>query len=206
MGGKVGIPINEAVYLLNELEPDFLENARSKFPLLKSELILGREGGEQEPSDELNLDRAEVMIKALDVAKKRADNELESINKRIRASRKRRLWSQIASLICSSGVLAAISLSQSALTVISAFLALLASIGTIISDHQEKLLKQGDGDIYVAYEEASQASYKAALMAENIRLLIKHRVANSEVSETLKSANALCEDLNKWITRMSGSS
>lgn len=205
MGGHAVAPINEAVYLLNELEPAGLEDARRKFPLLVSELALGREGGENEGRDELNLDRAQVMLQALEAAKRRAENELVSIRERMSASRKRRLWSQIASLICSSGVLAALALDQTWLTIITALLALLASIGTIISEHQEQLLKQGDGDIYSAYEQTSRAAYKAGLMGENIRLLVKHNAESSEIRAALESANALCEELIKLIIKMAGS-
>lgn len=130
MGGTAVAPINEAVFLLNELEPASLENARRQFPLLGFELALGKEGGEGERRDELDLERAQVLLLALNAAKNRAENELPSIRARMSTSRKRRLWSQIASVICSSGVLAALALNQTALTVITALLALLASIGT----------------------------------------------------------------------------
>jgi hypothetical protein len=206
MGGSVAAPINEAVFLLNELDPKILDTVREQFPQLGPELALGKEGGENEVREELDLDRAQVMLRALDVAKKRAENELNTIRQRISASRERRLWSQIASLICSSGVLASLALSQKGLvTVITALLALLASIGTMISEHQERLLKQGDGDIYDAFEKASQAAYRAGLMAENIRLLVKHKVGSAEIRTALESANLLCEELNSWITKMSGS-
>lgn len=205
MGGNAIAPINEAVFLLSELEPASLEDARRQFPQLESELVLGRQGGEKESRGELDLDRAQVMLQALNAAKKRAEIELVSIRQRMGASRRRRLWSQIASLICSSGVLAALALDQVRLTVITALLALLASIGTMVSEHQERLLKQGDGDIYDAYEKASEAAYKAGLMSENIRLLMKHNSESAEIRAALESANALCEELHKWITRMAGS-
>lgn len=75
----------------------------------------------------------------------------------------------------------------------------------MISEHQERLLKQGGGDIYDAYEKASEAAYKAGLMSENIRLLVKHNAASSEIRVALESANALCQELNNWIIKMAGS-
>jgi hypothetical protein len=205
MGSSGAAPINEAVSLLSELDPTYLEDVRRNFPLLSAELVLGKRGGEKDADEELNLDRARVMLRALEAVVEKAQSELLLLRTRISASKRRRLWSQIASLICSSGVLAAIPLGNKPLSIITALLALLTSVGTMISDHKERLLKQDGGDIYDAYESASQASYKAGLMAENMRLLIKHKAESVEIRAALESSNMLCEELNNWITKMSGS-
>ncbi len=203
--GNLGAPINEAVYLLYELDPNGLADARQHFPQLESELVLGRMGGEREESENLETDRAEFMRLALNAAKKEADKLLLSIKGRMRASRKLRLGAQIAAFVCSSGVLAAIALGPRPITVITALLSLLASVGTMVSEYKEQLLKKGGGDIYDAYEGASQAAYKAGLMSENIRLLLKHKANASELNDLIKAANLLCEELNDWVHKIAGS-
>lgn len=204
MGG-IAAPINEAVSLLSALEPAGLEKARGMFPGLQPELALGRRGGVEDGDDALNFDRARVMEQALGAGTRRAEEELAAIRKRMTLARRRRLVSQIATLVCSSGVLAALAVDDKMLTVMTAVLALLASLGTLVAEHQERLVKQGDGDIYDAYEKASGLAYKAGLMAENIRLLVKHKAEGGQIVTALEAANAVCEELNRWITKMAGS-
>lgn len=206
MGIQTSTPINEAVFLLHELAPESLDEARKELPHLVQELVLGKEGGISESNEQLDMDRAKFMIRALDAAKKKAERELIFIRTRMTTARSRRLWSQIISLICSSGVLASLAVDQDIATIVSAVLALLASIGVMLAEYQERLLRQGDSDIYEAYEKAAQAAYKADLMCEELRLLIRHKVGQSELRSALEVANALCEELNGWIIKISGSS
>src|SRR2546423_1658975 len=118
MGGVVRAPINEAVYLLSRLEPERLKRARDEFPALAEELKLGQFGGVSEDNsrqgedniDGLDFDRTQVVIQALDAAKLRADQELASTRMRIATAKKYRKWTQITSLICSSGVLGTLAL------------------------------------------------------------------------------------------------
>jgi hypothetical protein len=121
------------------------------------------------------------------------------------SARRFRLGSQLVALICSSGVLGAIAIGDKNVTVTTAILSVLASLGVIVAEYKERLLKQGDGDVYTAFEAAGQASYKAGLTAENLSLLSTHSPESEELSQAISEANALCEQLNGWLIKISGS-
>jgi hypothetical protein len=205
MGKSTTPSINEAVFVLNQLEPYELEQLRKKYPQLLAELKLGRIGGSSLPNDELNKARANVVSQALLAIKRRADHELLLTRTRMVKARKNRLRSQIAALICSSGVLGAIAIGNNAMSIVSAVLSLLASVGVMLAEQTEKLLKQGDGDIYSAYESAGQASYKAGLAYENLLLLMRYDATSHELDDAVSTANGLCEELNSWVLRIAGS-
>jgi hypothetical protein len=205
MGQQTGASINEAVFLLNRFAPEILEDARKEFPRLSSELSLGREGGEADTNDAIELDRAQVAIRALQAARLIAEQELTRVHSRMVSAKRRRLWSQIISLICSSGVLASLALDQRAMSIVAAVLALLAAIGTITAEHQERLLKQGTGDIYEAYEKAAEAAYKAGRMADHLEILVRHSANGAELKPIIEDANSLCDDLVGWLIKMTGS-
>lgn len=198
-------PINEAVFLLDRLAPGDLNRMRDTFPSLSDELKLGRIGGLPNEADDLDLARAEVMCKALVAGKDRATAELVSARRRMTSAQRWRMRSQIASLVCGSGVLAGLAIRQETMTVVIAVLALLVSIGTLLAEHKERLLTQGDGDIYSAYDFVNQAVFKASLLAENLELLIKYRAHPDDLRAAIAAANALCEDLNRWISKIVGS-
>jgi hypothetical protein len=206
MGLSAEAPINEAVALLFTINPALLDSLRQQFPQLAGELVPGRLGGAGDSGAQLNLDRARVMQKALEAAANRAEAELSKIRGRMQGSRKWRLRAQIVSLVGSSGVLGSLALDCPRCTILSALLALLASLGSLLADHQERLLKPGEGNIFDAYEKAGDAVYKAGMMAENLRLLIQHSAPSDDVRAAVESANALCEELNRWSRRMAGSS
>lgn len=204
MGEISAPPINEAVNLLHILAPAVLEEYKRTVPSLSSELEPGRIGGISE-ADSLDLDRARLMANALAAVRDQAARELVAIRARMTSARRHRLWAQIATLICTSGVLASVAIGTTIATAITALLALFSSIGVMLAEHKERLLKQGGSDIFVAYESAGQSMYKAGLAYENLCLLIKHNRAGEELSSAIASANALCEELNKWVLEMSGS-
>jgi len=206
MGLNTRVPINEAVYLLQRLEPEELSKSRAEFPALSAELVLGQEAGEAAPSDDLDLERAKVLVRALEAGKRAAERQLLAIRARIVRARRYRKTAQIVALICSSGVLGAIALlPKGPVAGITALLALLASIGTILAEGQEGLLGKEGGDIYQAFGEASKACYEAGMTVVELSLLIKYRSTGPALTEALARAQALCRDLNEWVTRTSGS-
>lgn len=207
MGNKSNAPpINEAVFILNKLAPDSLEKMRIEFPNLAQELVLGRIGGKHELlNEDLYLEYAQVAIRALEEAIKNIEYQLPRARNRMIIAKKHRLWSQIISLVCNSGVLAAIAFDDKFASILTAVLALLASIGIIVAEHQERLLQQGNSNIYEAYEKSSQALYKAKLKRENIKFFIKHKIGPDELRSEIESANALCEELSDLIIQISGS-
>ena len=203
--GTSAPPINEGVSLLNKLAPDLLGDLRHSFGVLGEELKLGRLGGETQSDEALNKLRAMIIVKALEAAKERAETELELLRVRISSAKKFRLGSQLAALICSSGVLGAIALGDKNVTVATAILSVIASFGVIIAEYKEKLLKQGDGDVYAAFESAGQAAYKAGLLKENLGLLSTHAPDSDDLRQAITEGNAICYELNGWLIKISGS-
>ena len=205
MGTSTGAPINEAVGVLSKLDPAQIAELRSEFPSIADELRIGRIGGTPSDSASFDLERAEVAARALIAVANRASLELVRIQDRMRSARRRRLGSQILTLVCSSGVLGALALNKATAAVAISVLTLLASVGTLLADFGEKLLKSGEGDVYEAFEQASNASYKARKLSEELRLAIRHNISGDELRSLVTSANQLAEQLNQWVTKMVGS-
>lgn len=206
MGSKISAPpINEAVNLLNSLSPVSLDHFRQSFAVLGEELSLGRLGGDATGDGSLNKLRAEVLIRALGMARERAEAELELLKGRMSSAKKFRLGSQVVSLVCSSGVLGAIAIGDKNTTVATAILSVVASLGVIVAEYKERLLKQGEGDVYAAFEAAGHAAYKAGLAAENLHLLSTHIPMSEELQNAIAEANKICEELNGWLIKISGS-
>ena len=205
MGTSTGAPINEAVGVLSKLDPAQITELRNEFPSIADELRIGRIGGTPSDSASFDLERAEVAARALIAVANRASLELVRIQDRMRSARRRRLGSQILTLVCSSGVLGALALNKATTAVAISVLTLLASVGTLLADFGEKLLKSGEGDVYEAFEQASNASYKARKLSEELRLAIRHNISGDELRSLVTSANQLAEQLNQWVTKMVGS-
>ncbi|MDR2265430.1 MAG: hypothetical protein LBE93_18560 [Enterobacter asburiae] len=199
-------PINEGVNLLNTLSPSSLQDFRNSIPELQGELEIGRLGGVISNDDNLNKLRAEVLIKALEMALERANTELELLKIKMSSAKKFRLGSQVVSLICSSGVLGAIAIGDKNTTVVTAILSVFASLGSIIAEYKERLLRQGDGDVYTAFEAAGHVAYKAGVALENIKLLSTHVPNSEELQNAIIESNKICEDLNVWLIKISGGS
>ena len=102
-------------------------------------------------------------------------------------------------------VLGALALNKSTIAIATSVLALLASIGTVLADFGERLVSPGKGDIYEAFEQASNAGFKARRLADELRLAISHRIDLGELRTLIAGANVLAEELNGWVTKMTGS-
>jgi hypothetical protein len=199
-------PINEAINILNSIDPDSLKNFREEFKsVLGDELKLGRQGGEDEYDNKLNKLRAKIVIEALQTAKKRAESELSILKNRIQSARKVRLISQMVSVVLSSGVLGAIAIGDKTMTIATAIFSAISSLGSILAENKERLLKQSDSDIYIAFESAAQASYKAGLAIENLKLLSINLPESEELRSSITEANEVCEQLNMWLIKIYGS-
>ena len=205
MGTGAGAPINELVAILNVIDPRALGELRLKLPQIVEELEIGRIGGPVKGSDAYEWDRAEVAAKALTAVANRASAELVSIQSRMKASRSRRLIAQIFTIAGTSGVLGALALNKAIVAIAISVLALMASIGTVLADFGERLVSPGKGDIYEAFEQASNAGYRARRLSDELRLAISHKIDLGEVRTLILSANVLAEELNGWVTRMTGS-
>ena len=189
--------------MLGKFAPKELENLRVEFPALVSELALGRIGGPGDAS--LDQDRAKVMVEALATLVRQADLEIRALRDRMSSARHQRLWSQVLSLICTSGVLGSLAIDQRAVAIVIAVLGLLASIGTLLAEYKERLLVTGQGDIYSIFESASAVSFKATSAKADLSLLIAHSVRDDELRAAVAAANALCDELHGLILKMIGS-
>lgn len=205
MGTAVGAPINELVAVLAQLDPSQLEGLKSEFPGIAAELQPGRLGGVGEERLSYDRERAEVSARALVAVANRASVELVKIQRRMVSARRYRLIAQVLTLVCSSGVLASLAMKEAAAAIVTSLLTLLASIGTLVADHGEKLLKPGQGDVYEAFEQASSANFKARKLVDDLRLMLRNGVSGDELSALVTTANQLAEELNGWVVRMSGS-
>ena len=201
MGSQTRPSINEAVFLLSKLDADRLTSLQSKYPELGDELFVGRDGGEPEPTPELNLLRAKIMLDALKAAKARADKEIVSLRLNIASATKWRLRSQIATLVLSSGVLAALAIGSIPASAVSGSLSLMASIGVMLAEQKEKLLK-GKENIYDVYESVHQLAYRAERKISIFQFLLEHKVYDDELEVTIKESNQLCEDINIWLGKI----
>lgn len=212
MGNATGAPINEAVHVLSLLDPMHFLALREEFPNIAHELRVGQIGGgptaegSAESHDVYDLERAEVAARALTAVAKRATAELVKIERRMGGARRKRLVSQILTLVFSSGILASLAMKEATVAVTSAVLTLIASVGNLLADYSEKLLKPGHGDVYEAFEQASNANYEAERLADEIRLKLRHKIADAELVTLVTSANQVSATLNGWVVKMAGSS
>lgn len=205
MGNYVSAPINEAVSVLQRIDPGELSLLRARFPALADELALGMQGGAA-PLDDLNRDRAGVMILALNAAVAGAGQELTGLHVRMANARKRRLIAQITTVFGSSGVVAGVVSGHALLTQLTAILTLVASLGNLMAGNLESLATPGSKNIYEAYDRATSLAYKAGLLSTELQLLLKHAADGETVGKAIAEANGLCFELSKWLSEIKGSS
>lgn len=206
MGGSQSeIAINEAIFMLDKLAPERLEDFRRRFPNLAEQLQEGVFAGPEEARTSGNsflIEKAEVLTAALSEASGHAENAMITAGKNIKRARRRRLVSQVLVLIGSSSLLGAVALDEKTATVISAVLTLLAALGNLLAEHYEKLLNPQAGNIYEMYQKLGEGAYKARRMASELQLAMRHDEAISELSELLRGANELCEQLNAGLLQL----
>ena len=208
MGLRSGVAINEGVSLLDSLSPTLLQQLRGKYATLSDKLDLGiaagadeeREGG---PADDpLIREKASVMIAALAEAWKAAENRLVSVQRRIQTARRQRFVSQALVLVGSSSSLATLALSKNRAAVIAAVLTLLAALGNLAAEYQEKLLMPQAGNIYDVFQKLGEGAYKARTLSAELALSLKYHQGPSELKSLVGDANLLCEQLNGWLIQL----
>src|SRR5579862_5648872 len=145
MGMIAGVAINEAVSLLESLSPARLETLRGQYPRLSGQLGLGIYAGEDDEhparqSDPHLNEKASIMGAALTEAWKSAEVAMITVSRSVRTARQQRLFSQAFVLLGSSSSLATMALGQNRAAVIAAVLTLLAALGNLGAEYNEKLL------------------------------------------------------------------
>jgi hypothetical protein len=208
MPSATSVPINEGISLLATLSPLRLEQLRKEHPSISKDLVLGITAGpEEERTDEfvasaIIREKAQVMIAALSEAGTAAQNALESVSTKVKSAKRQRLISQLLVLIGSSSSLATLALNKNRAAVISAVLTLLAAIGNLFAEYQERLLNPQTGNIYDAFQRLSEGVYKTRTMSMDLGLALKYSQKPAEISQLVVSANVLCEQLNDWLIQL----
>jgi hypothetical protein len=206
-GTDSGVAINEGIFLLEKLSPSKLVDLRKEYPFLSGDLRVGISAGpeaERDASvqDAIAREKAQIMIAALATAESAARKGLASVSRKVKSARRQRLISQIFVLIGSSSSLATLALGQNRAAVISAVLTLLAALGNLFADYQERLLNPQAGNIYDAFQRLSEGVYKTRAMSTDLNLALKYSQESSQIEQLVANANALCEELNSWLVQM----
>lgn len=203
MGGLAGAPINEAVFLLSKTSPKTLEELKFKFPELKDELKPGIMAGDQELSDEQHRKiltaKAGVVVAALSKTIQMSDKALSNAARNMLLGRRTRLVGQIVTVAGTSGVLAAIGVSQSRLAIIAAVLALLGSLASILGEYYEQVVDRKQGGLNEIFLRIAMARQKAEVLLETIKAYLSANVVDSGLESSIKEANALSEEITKNI-------
>jgi hypothetical protein len=202
------VAINEGVSLLEALSPVRLNELRAAHPQLADDLRLGLIAGDEDIESsnaqsqyQLLKEKASVMVVALKEAASAAQAGSISVSQRVRTARRQRLISEALVLIGSSSSLATLALSKNRATVIAAALTLLAALGNLFAEYQEKLLTQG-GNIYDVFQKLGEGAYQARALSTELILSLKYDVTPTDMKDLVMRANGLCEQLNGWLVQL----
>src|SRR6266852_5144487 len=202
-----GAPINEGVFLLNKLSHYDVEDLHEKYPHipadnLKTGIFAGPE--EEDPANRAAMarDKAHFMLDTLAAAKEAAQTALVSVARKVKSARVQRLISQILVHIESSSSLATLALGKKRAAIVSAVLTLLAALGNLFAEYQEKLINPQAGNLYDAFQRLSEGVYKTGTMSSDLTLALKYEPDVSQLEQLIAKANALCEELNGWLIQL----
>lgn len=207
MGSKASVVgINEAVFFLAQTNPALLDSLRRQYPNLEDELQEGIYAGVSEvaqtDTSSYLMDKARFALATLEEAARRskaAQTQLVSI---IRSARRRRMLSQCIILFGSSSVLGATALDQKIAAVVSGVLTLLAALGNLFAEYQERLLNPQSANVYEAFQKLAEGTYQAEILAAEIRLAVTHNNHGGELVNLIGNANSLCSGLNTWLVQL----
>ena len=205
MKAPLRVAINEGVSLLDKLSPNKLTELREQYPALADELALGIEAGGDEhvaPQAALLKEKANVMITALAEAESAAEKALASVSARVKSARRQRLISQMLVVIGSSSSLATLALSKNRAAVIAAVLTLLAALGNLIAEYNERLLSPQAGNVYDIFQKLADGAYRARSLSTELTLTLKYQPDIPELKGLVERANVLCEELNGWLIQL----
>jgi len=207
MGMIAGVAINEAVSLLESLSPARLETLRGQYPRLSGQLGLGIYAGEDDEhparqSDPHLNEKASIMVAALTEAWKSAEVAMITVSRSVRTARQQRLFSQAFVLLGSSSSLATMALGQNRAAVIAAVLTLLAALGNLGAEYNEKLLSPQAGNVYDVFQRLGEGAYKAKAFAAEIELELKYQTDGSALQTLVANGNELCEQLNGSLVQL----
>ncbi len=204
MGGKENnkAPINEAIFLINELSSGKLDEFRTLYPEIREELNLGIKAGGTEENDSYIIEKSKIMISALEIASENSVNGIEWATKKVHRSRLLKLTSEIVLLLSSSSILGALAMEEKELAIISALITFFASGANIISSHFEKLTNPAIGNIYDAFQKLVDLNQQMLSMKSEIELSVKYEKDQSLIIDLIKKGNSLIAEANKWFPQI----
>lgn len=204
-----GAPINEAVYLLDKLNPEALKTYRTEnreiAEMLEPGIWAGTESemkSDRGSSDDFAYEKAKFVLAAVKVSLDTANRGIITATKRISFSRKLKLYSGILVLLGSSGILGALALKQQNIAIISAIITLFSSIGNLISDHLEKIINPKSGNVYDVYQNLVESRNKLNYIKSELTLALKYRLGHNEINVIVANANEKIGNINRWFPQI----
>lgn len=192
--------INEVIYLLEKLNPIKLEEIRRSNSNFNSLLSGGVTLGDSiANTDELKI-KSDVCYQGnLEIIKK-CDIELPKLKKRLKTSKRLKLFSQIVTTISSAAVVTTL-LSENdkykSLTLITGILSLLGAIFPIISEFMVSGISNKN------LSETFNDLVKSKIEVENynieLNLFTKNGFDREKISDTITKCNAKCAELNELL-------
>lgn len=192
------LPINELVTVLSDIDNELFSRVKNKFPEINEELNVGIWAGESEKleSDRVVLTKAKFASEVLGVAICHSECALKVLSRKIHIANRIRLVGQIAAVIGSSGTILAMGFGKDSVAQVSAVLALLGSISTIISTYTEKVVSTKAGTISEIYLSLSGQLQEAIFLRNNINAHIQHNSSTVELENLVAMSNELCRKIN----------
>lgn len=197
MGGE-GVPLHEAVYVLEKYDPAALERLRNESPELAPDLRSGMLAG---PAGSYVQARAKTVLTALDAAIGAIEDALPIAKKRIKFVDRWRFLAELATLIGGLGVVALLKAAQEEIyTMFSAGLAAVGSIASFTAGHGEKLY--GSGTVYEVRQNLVDAHFKASSIADQLKLLLEYNADEDELGKLMNEGLKLCYDINQVTSQI----
>ncbi len=201
MGNFNKSPVNEAVFFLDQFAPESLQALRSQYPELQEELQPGIMAGDaedpdQEKSKRILLAKGRVMVVALEKAICMCDDALSAAVRKMKNARKARLGGQIVTVLGSSGVLGALSATQTTLASVSGVLALLGSLATVAAEYSEQIANPEAGKLNSTYLEIGEARLRATILKQTLEIYLAESFADTALEKAVADANSLCEHVH----------
>lgn len=198
MGTVSFAPVNEAVNLLAEYNPEFLDKFRSSYPSLREELQPGIIAGESDEANDRKYLSAKVLI--IGQATKTAINTVEGaqirIKNRVNRANYLRFFVQVISVVASASVLGSLIAEKELISKILSAVAVAVSIFTLIADRAEKLRNPNKGNIYDAFDKLNSSLNRLISLERELQLLRSFDRPFDEIRDVIAQANGELESIN----------
>ncbi len=196
------VQINEAVALLENIAPEFLEEYKIQNHNIASFLEGGLLAGDTPALDAFLYEKAQFMITTLEQTALMCKKGLSTAVKKLKFSKKVTLIGQVATILGSSSVIGAIGIGEEKMAICAGILALIGSISTLLSDYKEALICRKSGNIHDLYDELVNAQYEVIILSNDLKSAIKFDKDEKNVSDLISKSNTLCRMINKNVMQI----